>query len=340
MHAMFVRARALIALLALGVPFGAGAQQVEIQEWTVPYENSRPRDPYVAPDGKIWFVGQRTHYVARFDPATGEFKKHDLPPQAGPHNLIVDDKGVVWYAGNRVANIGRLDPKTGEIKTFPMPDSAARDPHTLLFGREGQIFFTVQGGNYIGRFTPSSGEVKLAKVATPRARPYGIEVDSKGTIWANLFGTNKLATVDPHTMAITEIDLPDAGARGRRIAITSDDKIWYVDYARGYLGRYDPATGQFKEWRNPGGAQSRPYAMTVDDKDRLWFVETGPSPNTLVGFDPKSEQFFSVTAIDSGAGAVRHMVFHEPTGMIWFGTDANTLGRANVGAVASTNAVP
>jgi streptogramin lyase len=25
------------------------------------------------------------------------------------------------------------------------------------------------------------------------------------------------------------------------VAITSDDKIWYVDYAAGYLGRYDPA---------------------------------------------------------------------------------------------------
>ena len=136
-------------------------------------------------------------------------------------------------------------------------------------------------------------------------------------------------------MAVTEIDMPAENARGRRIGITSDDRIWYVDYARGYLGRYDPASGQFKEWANPGGERSRPYAMTVDDKDRIWFVETGPSPNTLVGFDPKTEQFFSVTPIESGAGAVRHMVFHKPTGMIWFGTDANTLGRANVAGITN-----
>jgi virginiamycin B lyase len=333
---MSIRVRALGALLALAVPFGADAQQVEIQEWEVPYEQSRPRDPYVAPDGKVWFVGQRTHYVASFNPQTGEFTKHDLPSGAGPHNLVVDEKGTIWYTGNRVANLGKVDPATGKIEIIAMPDSAVRDPHTLIFGQNGHMFFTAQGANYIGRFTPATGEVKVAKVQTPRARPYGIEVDSKGTVWANLFGTNKLAKVDPNTLAITEIEMPAEGARGRRIAITSDDKIWYVDYARGYLGRYDPANGQFKEWRNPGGDESRPYAMTVDDKDRLWFVETGPNPNNLVGFDPKTEQFFSVTPIESGAGAVRHMVFHEPTGMIWFGTDANTLGRANVGGITST----
>jgi virginiamycin B lyase len=335
---MICRVRTIVALLVLAAPVVAGAQQVEIQEWEVPYEQSRPRDPYVAPDGKVWFVGQRTHYVASFDPKTGEFKKFDLPAGAGPHNLIVDDKGTIWYTGNRVANIGKVDPKTGEVKTFPMPDSLVRDPHTMIIGNDGQhMFFTAQGANHVGRFTPATGEVKVVKVQTPRARPYGIEQDSKGTVWVNLFGSNKLAKVDPASLAITEISLPRPDARGRRIAITSDDKIWYVDYAGGYLGRYDPATQQFKEWRAPSATESRPYAMTVDDQDRLWFVETGPSPNNLVGFDPKTEQFFSVTPIQSGGGAVRHMVFHEPTRTIWFGTDENTLGRADVGGMTATD---
>jgi virginiamycin B lyase len=114
------------------------------------------------------------------------------------------------------------------------------------------------------------------------------------------------------------------------MALTSDDRVWYVDYARGYLGRLDPATGQVKEWENPAKSQSRPYAMTVDDKDRLWFVETLPQPNRVVGFDPKSEEFFSITEIGSGGGTVRHMVYHQPSQEIWFGTDANTVGRVQV----------
>jgi virginiamycin B lyase len=48
------------------------------------------------------------------------------------------------------------------------------------------------------------------------------------------------------------------------------------------------------------------------------------------GFDPRTGQFFSNTAIPSGRGSVRRMVFHRPTREIWFGTDANTLGRATL----------
>ena len=34
------------------------------------------------------------------------------------------------------------------------------------------------------------------------------------------------------------------------------------------------------------------YALTKDDQGRLWFSETGPVKQ-LVGFDPKTEKFFS-----------------------------------------------
>ena len=73
-------------------------QEIEIAEWEVPWENSRPRDPYVAPDGKVWFVGQRSHYAAWLDRETGEFKRFPLDEGAGLHNLIVDDDGTVFYA--------------------------------------------------------------------------------------------------------------------------------------------------------------------------------------------------------------------------------------------------
>ena len=38
---------------------------------------------------------------------------------------------------------------------------------------------------------------------------------------------------------------------------------------RGYLGQLNPATGAVQEWLMPGGAQSRPYAVTADDRGRM-----------------------------------------------------------------------
>lgn len=309
----------------------ADSDPVEIREWEVPWPGTRPRDPYVAPDGRVWFVGQTGHYVAWLEPGTGEFGRVDLAPGTGPHNLIVGGEGSVWYAGNRAAHIGRVDPASGRIERFPLPEPAGRDPHTLAWGAEGEsIWFTVQGGNSVGRLDVASGEARLIPIPTPRARPYGLVVDRSGRPWFTEFGTNRIGTVDPGVFDLDELELPRAEARPRRLSLTSDGAVWYVDYAAGWLGRIDPATREVREWRAPGAEGARPYAMASDDRDRLWFVETGPAPNRLVGFDPATEEFFSVTPIPSGGGAVRHMVFHPPERVLWFGTDAGTVGRARL----------
>ena len=304
---------------------------VAIDEWEVPYAG-RPRDPYAAGDDAIWFVGQSGHYLGRFTPSTGAFFKWDLPDAGGPHNLIVGTDGIVWYAGNRRGYIGRFDPQTAAFEKIAMPDRAARDPHTLVFSKDEQhIWFTVQNGNFVGRLTLADRTVDLIAVPTRRARPYGIKIAPDGTAWIVLLGTNKLASVDPQTLSLTEYELPARGARPRRLEITSDGRIWYADYARGYLGLYDPAARTFKEWPLPSGDGALPYGMASDGESRVWLVETGVLPNIFVAFDTLAESFTSVTPIPSGARTVRHMDFHAPTQSVWFGTDAGTLGRVNVG---------
>ena len=72
---------AIIALVSTLFPQSGTAQtdtDPALQEWTVPYENSTPRDPMVAPDGRVWFVGQTGDYVSVLDPMTGDFEKYDL----------------------------------------------------------------------------------------------------------------------------------------------------------------------------------------------------------------------------------------------------------------------
>ncbi len=301
-----------------------------IEEWDVEWGNSRPRDPYVAPDGRVWFCGQRDGYVAVLDPETGDMTRYDLGDGAGPHNLIVDADGMVWYAGNRRAHIGKLDPATGDITKYEMPIPEARDPHTLVWASDGNIWFTLQGSNMVGHLNTDTGEVALMPAATESARPYGIWLDSRGTPWIALFGTNKIARVDTEAMELVEIELPSEDARPRRLVVTSDDRVWVADYTRGYLGVYDPADASYNEWKMPSGENARPYAMEVDSLDRVWFVETGVDPNLFTAFNTATETFEHATAVPSGGGTVRHMYLDPAAGAIWFGTDANTVGRATL----------
>lgn len=326
----------IAAIFCLGACLPAGAADtvnpIDIEEWTVPYESSRPRDPDAVSADEVWFVGQRGDYLANLDPGTGEFFRRDLERNAGPHNLIVGGDGIVWYAGNLQGYVGRYDPAADTIEKIVMPDDDASDPHTLVFDAgERHIWFTVQGGNFVGRLRVADRSVDLIPVPTRNARPYGIVVAPDGTPWIALFGTAKLASIDPDTLSLTEHALPDSDARPRRVGLTSDGQVYYVDYARGTLGRLDPASGEVREWAMPSGGRSRPYGMAVDGGDRIWFVESGASPNNFVGFDPATERFFSITPIPSGGGSVRHMDYHAATETIWFGTDRNTIGRAQVG---------
>lgn len=329
MRSLFVIPLALAA--ALPVAAAEPRNPVEIEEWQVPYEEGRPRDPFAVSSSEVWFVGQRNSYLARLNPETGEFVRRQLDDEAAPHNLIVGSDGMVWYAGNRKGYIGRYDPVSGEIEKLAMPREDARDPHTLIFDAdETHIWFTLQGSNMIGRLTLADRKVDLVEVPTARALPYGIKLAPDGTIWVVLFGTAKLASIDPATLALTEHTLPDPATRPRRLEIASTGQIYYVDYARGYLGRFDPADGAVAEWALPSGANSRPYGTAMDSRDRIWLDESGVSPNLLVGFDPASEAFFSITPIPSGGGTLRHMHYHRPTGTVWFGADTGTIGRAVV----------
>lgn len=312
----------------------ARTDTVALTEWNVPWgAETRPRDPSVDAQGRIWFVGQEGNYVARFDQKTQKFERFEIDPGTNPHTVNVDPQGDAWYAGNRNGMIGRIDGKTGKITKYPMPKAEAKDPHTIVFDAQGNLWFTLQNSNMVGHLNKSTGEIRLATMPTPKSRPYGIVIDKRGRPWFDLFGTNKIGTIDPVSLRVREYPLPDERARPRRIALTTDGAVWYGDYSRGYLGRLDPASGMVKEWPMPGGGTSLPYAMTVDEYDRLWFVETGSQPNKLIGFDPTTNTFFGETKLGPAApNTVRHMVYDRTSHTIWFGSDRGTLGKAVVPA--------
>jgi virginiamycin B lyase len=137
------------------------------------------------------------------------------------------------------------------------------------------------------------------------ARPYGIAINSKGIPFFCEFGTNKMAKIDPQTMAITEYKPPE-GARPRRMAIDAADQVYFTDFQGGNLGRLDPESGAVKMWPSPGAAGSAPYAIAITADGLVWYSESGVKPNTIIQFDPKTERFARAT-IPSGGGTVRNM---------------------------------
>jgi len=307
-----------VSLLTAGLAI-TDSVDVKFDQWMTPSTPAYPHDPAVAPDGSVWYTGQRANVIGRFDPATQQFKEFQLPtPKSGPHGLQADKDGNIWYTGNAAGLVGKVDPKTGKVTEYKMPNPKARDPHSLVILPDGRVFFTVQAGNFIGSLDPKAadGAIKLVESPTVNSRPYGVRLDSKGVPYFDLFNSNKIASADPKTLIIREYPLPATGARPRRIAIGKDDTVWYGDYARGYLGHLDPKTGKVEEFQSPGGPESKPYAIDVTADGAVWYVETGDdTKNMLVRFNPETKKF-QTWPIPGGGGTVRNMEI-DKHGNLW-----------------------
>jgi virginiamycin B lyase len=64
--------------------------------------------------------------------------------------------------------------------------------------------------------------------------------------------------------------------------------VWVSEWNAGQVGRYDPRTGEWREWQLPG-ARPQTYAVYVDEQDAVWLTDWGS--NAIVRFDPTSETF-------------------------------------------------
>ena len=90
----------------------------------------------------------------------------------------------------------------------------AKDPHTMVFDGKGNIWFTSQGSNRVGRFNMTTEKVDLITPFETPSNPYGIVIDSKGTVWVALLRVGMVAKIDPQTMAVTQFK-EGADTRGR-----------------------------------------------------------------------------------------------------------------------------
>lgn len=249
---------------------------------------ARPHDVAPAPDGTVWYTGQRNGTMGRLDPATTEIVEVELPDGAAPHGVIVGPDGSIWVTDQGLNSLLRIDPDTLDVETLSMPDGQRASPHTPTIDADGSVWFTGQNG-FIGRYDPGSGEMSL--YPTPRgAGPYGIDTTPGDEVWFVSLGQSYLAQVDRTTGEMELFEPPTAGQGARRVWADSIGRLWLTEWNAGNLAMHDPSTGEWREWPMPA-PDSQPYAIYVDELDLVWITDFGS--NAIVRFDPATEEFAS-----------------------------------------------
>lgn len=103
--------------------------------------------------------------------------------------------------------------------------------------------------------------------------------------------------------------MPNQGTR--RVWSDSAGVLWTSQWHAGQVGRYHPATDEWREWRLPGEAPQA-YAVYVDERDDVSLSDF--AANALARFDPNTETLASVPLPHPDA-RVRQL--HGRRGEVW-----------------------
>ncbi|MFB9265331.1 lyase [Bradyrhizobium erythrophlei] len=277
---------------------GAGAQEGSFRVRYFPLgAGVGPHDVTPAPDGGVWFTGQRNGTLGRLDPRDGTFKLVSLGKGAAPHGVTIGPDGAPWVTEGGQNAIARVDPADHKVTLFPLPEKAAyANLNTGVFDKRGVYWFTGQSGFY-GRLDPKSGDMKVFEA--PRGvGPYGITVTPKGDIWYASLAGSHIARIDLATGNASLVQPPTPNQGARRVWSDSQGRIWVSEWNSGNVSVHDPADGSWKAWKLPGKSP-RTYAVYVDDKDKVWLTDF--SANAILRFDPVSATFNAFPSDRAGA---------------------------------------
>lgn len=284
-----------------------------VETFPVP-AGEHPHDVAPAMDGRIWYTAQRTGALGLLDPETGVIESIPLGNGSAPHGVIVGPDGAAWVTDGGLNAMVRVDADSFAISQYPIPGENA-NLNTAAIDADGVVWFTGQNG-IVGRVDPQRHQPgdEAEIIAAPRGQgPYGITVTPEGAVYFASLAGSYLGRIDiaGDGFQVVEIDPPTPEQGTRRVWSDSNGILWTSEWNAGQVGRYDPVSDTWQEWRLPGDAPQA-YAVYVDDRDDVWLSDFGS--NTLVRFDPTTESFVSVPLPDSNS-AVRQILGRP--GEIW-----------------------
>jgi hypothetical protein len=122
-----------------------------------------------APDGSVWFTGQRNGTMGRLNPADGSYKLVNLGSGAAPHGVVIGPDGAPWITEGGQNAIARVDPGNHAVKLYKMPgDRGYTNLNTGVFDKQGIYWFTGQPERHL---RPARHQVGRDESVRCAARP-------------------------------------------------------------------------------------------------------------------------------------------------------------------------
>lgn len=284
-------------------PTGLATRAI-VTEYELPWTTVNVHDVSGDAEGNIWFNLNRSPYIGKLDPKTGEVTSYKvpepyLPPgidpdwapwaepagnQPGYHGLWVDHRtGYVWFTGTWSRSINRFDPKTGEFK------GVVTDLHAngnMALHPDGKSIWRTDQGQIKKYNTETVWETGLPEktwdLKTIRGSLYGHFISEDG----KYFGAARDSVVwmDIETEEIRERPLEIGGSKGRG-TFDHEGNMWSGSRR---LSKYDPKTDTITQFDSPT-PYFHAYSASVDRDGNIWSGEQ--SSGRVFRFNPDTSEW-------------------------------------------------
>ncbi|MGE5539322.1 MAG: carboxypeptidase regulatory-like domain-containing protein [Gemmatimonas sp.] len=205
---------------------------------------------------------------------------------------------------------------------YDVPTPKGMGPWSAMEDRDGKMWIPYYGrGNEVIRLDPDTGT--MDHFALPFEKTAGIHSvipSADGTVWFVETSFGKIAHLDPKTKKIDEFQIPPM-ADGRKpgahtIRVDESGRVWTSGGPA--ITRYDPRTGEFRNWNVPGT-----YANTVGRDGDQWFTSFRPGgPIARISKDDELSAWLPPTD-----GKPQRLAL-DKDGIVWFSErQGNRIGR-------------
>lgn len=248
-------------------------------EVEIPVQRANPRAVEIDAAGNWWVVLGAPNQLARYEPATRQWRTFDVGMYA--HSVALGRDGRAWANGHFTFApeiIASVDAASGGVRKYELPLHP-----TLGVGPGGPI-------------------------------PYEIRVAPDARVWMSELQGNRLIALDPATGAATVHEMPTSHSGPRRFDIDARGVLWIPAYSSNELVRYDPALGALRRFALPV-RDAVPYVVRIDPGNDIVWIGTSAA-DAVLSFDPRTNRF-AVYDLPSRGALVRHLSVDPRTHHVW-----------------------